>query len=134
MSKEYFFKTENLLIWRPAGALKIDNIQEFIEFLEEQLKVRDQNFARFIDLSRVETISVNHDELYGIATERRDYAETEVVETIKMAFYVTNSLSFGMARMYENLLDSRAYDIGIFYSLQQIADFLNVNIALLSED
>jgi hypothetical protein len=133
MKKNFFFKTDDLLIWRPTGVIKIEVVQEFIKFLEDVIVTRDPYFIRFIDLSSVEGISVNYEELYGIAADRRDQASKKFSNVIKLAFYVTNALSFGMARMYENLLDSTAYDIGIFYSLKEAADFLEVDISLLSD-
>ena len=85
-------------------------------------------------MSLIEDISVNYEELYGIAADRRDHANKKFENIVNLAFYVNNALSFGMARMYENLLDSSAYNLGIFYSLKEVADFLNVEISLLSEE
>ena len=134
MTKEYYFKTEDLLIWRPTGNIKIEVIQDFIKFLEEYVASNNSDFKRFIDLSLIEDISVNYEELYGIAADRRDHANKKFENIVNLAFYVNNALSFGMARMYENLLDSSAYNLGIFYSLKEVADFLNVEISLLSEE
>jgi len=133
MAKEYFFKTDNLLIWRPTGQIQIEKIQDFVKFLEESFTMNNPDFMRFIDLSHIEGISVNYEELYGIAADRRDYANKKFEDIVKLAFYVTNALSFGMARMYENMLDSEAFTIGIYYSLKEVADFLDVDISLLSD-
>ena len=133
MSSEYFFKTDNLLIWRPTGSIHIEKIQEFIKFLEGQMAVKNVNFMRFIDLSLIEGISVNYEELYSIAADRRDHAIKKFESIVKLAFHVTNALSFGMARMYENMLDSESYEIGIFYSLKEVSEFLEVDISLLSD-
>ena len=43
--KEYFFKTDQLVIWRPSGMLNTAKIQEFIRFLEENSEQRDPNFS-----------------------------------------------------------------------------------------
>ncbi len=106
MTKEYYFKTEDLLIWRPTGNIKIEVIQDFIKFLEEYVASNNSDFKRFIDLSLIESISVNYEELYGIAADRRDHANKKFENIVNLAFYVNNALSFGMARMYENLLDT----------------------------
>jgi hypothetical protein len=50
-----------------------------------------------------------------------------------MAFYVKDSLSYGMARMYENLMQSSKYEIKILYSLEEIADFLQTDMSLLRD-
>lgn len=130
-NKEFFFKTEDLVIWRPTGNLTSSKIKEFIDFLNEHNSIRDPHFHRYIDLSQIKTISVNFDELSGWASFRKSFTEGLLKRKVKMAFLVTNTLSFGMARMYENLLDSKFYDIGIFYTIGENADFLDCDHKLL---
>ncbi|MCK4559164.1 MAG: hypothetical protein KAV45_05220 [Calditrichia bacterium] len=86
---------------------------------------------RFIDLTHAKNISVNSDDLYNIASLRRKYAAKALREKVKVAFFVNNPFTFGMARMYENILDSTSYDIHIYYSLEEVAEFLDVDISLL---
>ena len=69
--------------------------------------------------------------MYWIAKQRNEYADKSLTRMVKMAFYVKDSLSFGMARMYENLMQSTKFDIMIFYSLQEVAAFLQTDISLL---
>ena len=133
MANEYFFKTDNLLIWRPTGTIYIEQIQAFVKFVEDYLATHSSDFMRFIDLSLIEGISVNYEELYSIAANRRDHANKKFEGVVKLAFYVINALSFGMARMYENLLDSAAFDIRIYYSIKEVSDFLGVDASLLSD-
>jgi len=133
MANEYFFRTENLLIWRPTGTIHVEQVQQFVKYIEDYIATHNSDFMRFIDLSLIKGISVNYEELYSIAAERRYHASKEVGGVVKMAFYVTNALSFGMARMYENLLDSTAYDIRIYYSIKEVSEFLNIDTSLLSE-
>ena len=133
MGREYFFKTENLVIWRPVGILDRKKIIDFITFLNEKSLERDDEFARFIDLSKISDVTVEYEELYEIASHRKQLAEKKFAYKVKIGFYVTDALSFGMARMYENLLDSMHYEIGIFYSCEEVAEFLQVDVAYLSE-
>jgi len=133
MSKEYFFKTQELLIWRPSGNLDINKISDFVKFLENNILEGKEDFMRFIDLSKIESISVNHEELYGIASGRRQFTSEHQGTTIKLAFFVTNALSYGMARMYENMLDNSPFDIRIYYTINEVANFLGVGHSLLIE-
>ncbi len=133
MEKEFFFKTDNLIIWRPVGILDYKKIMAFIDFLNEQSEERDSHYLRFIDLSKISNVTVASEELYGIASHRKQFAEKKFDYKVKMGFYVTDTLSFGMARMYENLLDSMQYDISIYYSLEEVAEFLQVDVTLLKE-
>ena len=132
MNEEFYFKTDNLVIWRPTGMLDLKKIQAFITFLDEQISKRDPHYIRFIDLSKIGGISIKYEEVYSIAESRKEYASKELREKVKMAIYVKDSLSFGMARMYESILDQSLYDINIYYDLQEAANFLQVDISLLS--
>ena len=129
--KEFYFKTDDLVIWRPHNSIDLEKIQTFVNFLDQQNPVRSSQFMRFIDLTHTKKISVNSDDLYSIASLRRKYAARALREKVKVAFFVNNSFTFGMARMYENILDSTSYDIHIYYSLEEIAEFLDVDISLL---
>lgn len=133
MENEYFFKTENLVIWRPVGILDRKKIIDFITFLDEQSLKIGSKFVRFIDLSKISDVTAEYEALHEIASHRKQLAEEKYDYKVKIGFYVTDALSFGMARMYENLLDSMHYDIGIFYSLEDVAEFLQVDTAFLSE-
>lgn len=129
--KEFYFKTDDLVIWRPHNSIDLEKIKTFVNFLDQQNPVRSSQFMRFIDLTHTKNISVNSDDLYSIASLRRKYAARALREKVKVAFFVNNSFTFGMARMYENILDSTSYDIHIYYSLEEIAEFLDVDISLL---
>ena len=133
MDKEYFFRTDNLVIWRPKAILDQTKIIDFINFLDEQSSKKDSDFLRFIDLSKISDVTAKYEELYEIASQRKQLAEKNFDLKVKMGFYVTDTLSFGMARMYENLLDSQHYEISINYSLEKVADFLQVDVTLLME-
>lgn len=133
MEKEYFFKTDHLVIWRPVGAIDVDKIREFIVFLNQQSSKSDLQFDRFIDLSKINGISVNYEELSGIADQRSEYASKHLGKKVKMAMFVTHPLSFGMARMYENLLDNAKFEINIYYSIEEASKFLDVDLSLLKE-
>jgi hypothetical protein len=132
MKEEYFFKTEDLMIWRPTGTMDLRKIIEFVNFLEDRIKAGKHNFKRFIDLSNIKDISVNHEDLYSVASGRRQFSAEKIESNVKLAFFVTNALSFGMARMYENMLDGAQFDIHIYYTLDEVASFLEVDPLLLA--
>ena len=41
MDKEYFFKTDQLIIWRPTGVLDSAKIYEFIRYMDATSEKRD---------------------------------------------------------------------------------------------
>ncbi len=131
MDKEYFFKTEQLAIWIPSGVLDTSKIRDFIDFLNSSSEVKEHQFDRFIDLTRISGISVKYQDLYPIANERKIYYQKSIVPGVKMAILVNNPLSFGMARMYQMLNDDANIEINIFETIEEVANFLQIDISIL---
>ena len=133
MEREYFFKSDQLIIWRPTGQLNVEKIYDFIRYLDKVSEERDPHFYRFIDLSQISGISVKYDDLSPIAEQRKKYFESKLMKRVKMAFYVTNPLSRGMARMYQIISDENHLLINIYDELEKCAEFLEVNISMLTD-
>lgn len=131
MNKEYFMKTDNLAVWRPKGVLSTKKILEFITFLNEQCKQQDPHFNRFIDLSHISGVSVNYDDLYHIAEQRKIYYAANIKQTVKMAFLAKNPFSYGMARMYIVLSTHPLLKVNISKNMKEVSDFLEIDISLL---
>ena len=131
--KEYFFKSDHLVIWRPKGILDAAKIHEFIHFINESSKTRDPHFHRFFDLTKIAGISVKYDELHPIAKVRKVYYDTKLEHRVKMAFLVNNPISYGMARMYQGISDVKNVEFKIFESLEEVSEYLEVNVSMLVE-
>lgn len=134
MASEFFFKTDNLLIWRPEGTLDNDKILKYIAFLEAAETERPTPFDRFSDLSRTTGISISYSEVSDYAVRRRSHASSVLDRPARSAFYATNPVSYGMSRMYQNLLDCAKMEVKVSESLAETADWLGVDIALLTDD
>jgi hypothetical protein len=131
MEKAYFFKTNQLVIWRPSGILTTNKITEFITFLDVSSEQRDPHFSRFIDLTQIAGISVNYQDLHPIASQRKNYHNIHIKQRVKMAFLVNNPLAYGMARMYQILSDDPHFDVTIYENIEEAAAFLGVDIGLI---
>jgi len=132
MDKEYFFKTDQLVIWRPSGILDTVKIHEFISFVNECSKQGDPHFCRFIDLTQISGISVSYQDLYPIAKQRIEYYDTTLKKKVRMAILVNNPLSYGMARMYEMLSENPYIDVNIYENADEAARFLEVDKSIIS--
>ena len=132
MDKEFFIKSDRLIIWRPKGILDTAKIYDFIQYLNIVSNERDPHFSRLIDLSQIDGISVKYNDLSPIAEQRRKYYNSNINKKVKMAFYVTNPLSLGMARMYQTLSDESHVEINIYKNLEKCSEFLEVDISLLT--
>jgi hypothetical protein len=132
MEKEYFFKTDQLVIWRPSGILDINKIYDFINFLNTQSEQRDPHFSRFIDLSQIAGISVKFQDLYPVTQQRKNYHRASLKQTVKMVFLATNPLSYGMVRMYQMLYDDPHFAINICENINEAANLLKVDVAVIN--
>ena len=131
-AKEYFFKTDQLAIWRPIGLLDISKIKEFVTFIEKNSSEKEPHFSRFIDLSQISGVSVQYEDLYPIARQRKSFYQTNIKKKVKMAFLVTNPLSYGMARMYQTLSDEPTLEVIISESREEVSKFLGVDLSIIS--
>jgi hypothetical protein len=132
MGKEFYFKSDDLVIWRPTGTLDVPKIVEFLKFLDQSAVNKDQHFHRFIDLTKVDGISVSYTSLSNIAAQRTTYATRTLSRSVRMAFLISNSFTFGMARMYESILADDHYDIAIFRTIEEVAQWLGVDEEMLT--
>ena len=132
MDKEYFFITDQLVVWRPVGMLEGDKIQEFIKFLNLNSEIKGPHFDRFVDLSETSGISVRYDDIYPIVKQREAYFGTHLKSKVKLAVLANNPLSFGVARMYQQLSDNSQIEIGVFETPEDASNFLEVDISIIS--
>lgn len=133
MTPEFYFRTANLLVWRPKG--KIDNaaIRRFLAFLESvEAEVREP-FVRFNDLSRVTGSTLTYADVSEHAIRRRSHASSFLQQPVRVAFYAISPVTFGVARMFQNLLAESKTEVRVFQDLRIAAAWLGVDVALLKE-
>ncbi len=132
MNKEYYMKTDKLAVWQPKGVLDTKKILEFVTFLNEQSQQHDPHFNRFVDLCHISGVSVRYEDLYPIAEQRKIYYNSNVKQKVKMAFLVNNPFTYGMARMYMILTSNPLLKVNILKKMEEVANFLEVDISLLN--
>ena len=132
MDKEYFFVTDQLVIWRPTGTLISENILEFISFLNKYSEKNDPHFNRLIDLTHLSGISVQYKDLYPIAEQRKEYFNVELKQKVKMVFLVNNPVTYGMARMYQMLTNNPHLVANICKTIEEAAQFLDLDVSVIS--
>jgi len=131
MNKDYQFITDKLLIWQPKGILDYPKIIEFVEYIEDVEVKKKKSFKRFIDLSYTEELAVQYEEISQVARQRRQDIAKLPKTRIKIAFLVNHAAKYGMARMYESLIETERYDVQIFQSVDSVAKWLNVDSKLI---
>src|SRR5580658_9739544 len=108
----YMLESDALMVARPIGVLDAEMTVKIIEFIEIKEQEMERGFNRFCDLTRLEGIRLSSHEVLQLAARRRAFNPNDI--NVKSAFLATDPFSFGMARMYEQLLDSPRIEVQVF--------------------
>jgi len=119
----------NLICAKITGELNSSLAYEWVEKLEEQEATTSETLHRFYDVRDINAVHLSFDDLWGIAQRRLDAYQSG--EPNLSAFWVSTPLNYGVARMYQALTDGTPFKNEVFYKLEEVADFLDVDIKLL---
>ncbi|MDB6024797.1 MAG: hypothetical protein JWM68_1020 [Verrucomicrobiales bacterium] len=105
-------------IWRVTytGTLTSNELVKLFEEsyrLEHDLQVVP---SRICDLSRVQDIHLNFQDMLGVANRRR---EARFPNAFKSALIAANPVQFGFARMFQTLNDNPQISIKIFSTVEE---------------
>jgi hypothetical protein len=120
----YMIEREALIVGRPRGVLDATEALQIVEFVEVKEKEMESGFDRFIDLTQLESIKLSAAEVAALADRRRTFNPNDI--RVKSAFMATHPLSYGIARMYEQMLNSDRIEVQVFSELEEAAAWLLV--------
>lgn len=120
---------DNIICSELTGALDATLANQWINKLEEAESGPATITRRFHDVRNVNAVNVDFDSLWSLAQRRINTLQNGNVTLT--AFWVSTPLNYGVSRMYQSLTDGSSFKIGIFYKLDEIADYLDVNIKFL---
>jgi hypothetical protein len=122
-----FNNNYQLSIWRPKGILTLKEIiQELEGFVE--LEMTKPPFDRFANLSEADFSQIKYADI------RQIYLLRKAVYTglpVKSVFYVKTDLQFGIARIYQTLMEETPIRVEIFKNIAECAQYLNVPIEII---
>jgi hypothetical protein len=121
----YMIESDALLVARPKGVLDAEKAERIVEFIEIKEIAFETGFNRFCDLTRLEGINLLAADILKLADRRRTFNPNFV--RVKSAFWAIDTLAFGVARMYEQLLNSPRIELRVFSDLQAAAEWLAVS-------
>jgi hypothetical protein len=93
-----------LLVARPSGIIDAETAEGIVEFVEIKEEQLEMGFNRFCDLTALEGIELRSADIRHLADRRRAFNPNDI--RVKSAFLATDPLAFGIARMYEQMLNS----------------------------
>lgn len=120
---------DNIICGKITGELNASLANEWVEKLEKQEAAANETLHRFYDVRDINAVHLSFDDLWNIAQRRLDTYQAG--EANLSAFWVSTPLNYGVARMYQALTDGTPFKIEVLYKIEEVADFLDVNIELL---
>lgn len=129
MSKYISKIVDNILCAKISGELNADLANVWVEDLENKEAESDITLHRFYDVREINAVHLTFDDLWGIAQRRMKAYEAG--EANISAFWVSTPLNYGVSRMYQALTDGTPFKIEVLYQLNEVADFLGVEVSLL---
>jgi hypothetical protein len=120
----YMIEREALMVGRPKGILDVSEAMKITEFVEIKEIDMESGFDRFVDLTQLDGIKLSAEEIADIAHRRRTFNPNNM--RVKSAFLATHPLSYGIARMYEQMLNSPRIEVRVFSDLEEAAAWLLV--------
>jgi hypothetical protein len=120
----YVIESDALMVARPKGILDAEAAEKIVEFIEIKEDQGETGFNRFCDLTRLDSINLSFAEVLQLAKRRRLFNPDDF--QVKSAFFAAHPLAFGIARMYELLLNSRRIEVRVFSEMEAAAEWLGV--------
>ena len=124
----WHYPAYNLVAWQPKGVLDdllLDEIGEWLCTVEKE----SPPFERFVDLSRLTQIAVRTDHVFEFARKRAE--EVAGMTRVNSAIFSDDWISFGIARLYEELMAGTPIDVRAFHDRAEAAAWLGVPVEIL---
>lgn len=120
---------DNIICSKITGELDAVLANEWVEKLEEQETGSNKTLHRFHDVRDVDAVHLSFDDLWGVAQRRLGSYESG--QSTLSAFWVSTPLNYGISRMYQALTDGTPFKIEVLYKLDEVAEFLGVDVKTL---
>ena len=118
-----------LAVCRPEGCFDAEFCESLLLVLRE-MEVREKKpFNRLLDLNRLSEIRLHGDEIREIASSRR-FCSKEL-SPVRTAILAQGALCYGIARMYEALMDGSSIEVGVYREPSQAAKWLGVQVSVI---
>lgn len=113
----------HLATWFPVGTFDDEFGDRVIDFVEAQERDSDEPFNRYLDLDGLSEVRLRFGHTFQISERRRALYEGEPVKT---AIVCSWPIGFGLAHMYEALMEGATIQVRAFRSRAEAAAWLGV--------
>ncbi len=115
---------DNIICSKLHGELDIVLSNQWVAQLEDIESSIEKSSNRFHDVREIDAIHLTFDDLWEVAQHR--YKTYKQLAPTHTAFWVSTPLNYGIARMYQALTDGTPFKIEVFYHIEEISDFLQI--------
>ena len=120
-----YYPVHQLMAWQPQGTLDdlmLDQIADWLVAIEKL----SFPFTRFIDFSQLTRVAVRTSHVFKVA--RRRAQQFAGVWPVRTALFADDWVAFGVASMYESLMEDTLIEARAFRDLATAADWLAVPV------
>jgi hypothetical protein len=124
-----YYAANRLMAWQRQGTLDdliLDQIAEWLVDIEEA----SLPFKRFVDFSQLTTVAVRTHHVFELARKRAE--QFTGVERVRTALFCEDWVGFGIARLYESLMENTLIEARAFRDLARAADWLSAPVHVLT--
>ena len=117
------------MAWQPQGTLNdlmLDQIAEWLIHIEKAFLP----FKRFVDFSQLTTVAVRSRHVFEVARRRAE--QFTGVEPVRTALFSEGWVAFGIAHLYESLMENTLIEARAFRDLTEAADWLGIPVDVLT--
>ncbi|HEY4282119.1 MAG TPA: hypothetical protein VGM62_03575 [Chthoniobacterales bacterium] len=125
----HHYPAHQLVAWQPQGALDdlmLDQIAEWLVIIEKV----SLPFKRFVDLSQLTTVAVRTRHLFEFARKRAE--QFAGVKPVRAALFCDDWVGFGIACLYESLMENTSIHAHAFRDRARAAEWLEVPVDILT--
>jgi hypothetical protein len=123
------YPDHRLMAWQPQGTLDdlmLDQIAEWLVHIEKAFLP----FKRFVDFSQLTTVAVRTGHVFKVARRRAE--QFRGVEHVRTALFSEDWVAFGIARLYESLMENTLIEARAFRDLAKAAEWLAIPVDVLT--
>ena len=123
------YPAHRLVAWQPQGTLDdlmLDQIGEWLVDIEKG----SVPFKRFVDLSQLTNVAVRTRHVFEFARKRAE--QFTGGEPVRTALFSDDWVAFGIARLYESLMETTLIEARAFRDLAGAAEWLAIPVDVLT--
>jgi hypothetical protein len=124
-----YYPAHRLMAWQPQGTLDDLMLDQIAEWLVHIEKV-SLPFKRFVDFGRLTTVAVRTRHVFKVARRRAE--QFTGVEPVRTALFSDDWVAFGIARLYESLMENTLIEARAFRDLAKAAEWLAIPVDVLT--